>query len=254
MDLESVDCPDGYWPVYKGASFDLWTPETEIYYAWADPEPILEFLQSKRKRAGNNSRSVHSEFPLEYLLNKATLPCNHARIAFRDQQGRACRRTIIACLIPPNVFITNKGPYFLWPRGDEKDQSFLLGVLSSIPLDWYARRFVELNVNFFIINPFPIPRPFRKNPLWKRVVQLAGRLACPDDRFAEWAEKIDVKCGPIDDAEKESHIHELDAVVAHLYGLSESQLIHIFETFHVGWEYEARLASVLYHYQNWNLQ
>ena len=30
-------------------------------------------------------------------------------------------------------------------------------------------------------------------------------------------------------------------MVAHLYGLSEPQLVHIFETFHEGWHYEARL-------------
>ena len=34
-------------------------------------------------------------------------------------------------------------------------------------------------------------------------------------------------------------IHELDAVVAHLYGLNEAQLVHIFETFHEGWDYHA---------------
>jgi hypothetical protein len=29
--------PAGAWPVYKGASFDLWRPDTGEYYAWADP-------------------------------------------------------------------------------------------------------------------------------------------------------------------------------------------------------------------------
>jgi hypothetical protein len=44
-------------------------------------------------------------------------------------------------------------------------------------------------------------------------------------------------------------IYELDAVVAHLYGLTERQLIHIFETFHEGWDYDARLRAVLKHYE-----
>ena len=251
MDLESGDCPEGFWPVYKGKSFNLWTPDTGIYYAWADPGPVLEFLQSKRQRGGKNRRSAHSEFSPQYLQNHETLPCYRARIAFRDVTNRTNRRTVIPCLVPPNVFITNKGPYFLWPSGDEKDQAFLLGILSSLPLDWYARRFVETNLNYFVINPFPIPRPSRKSMLWKRVVERAGRLACPDKRFAEWAKKVGVPCGPLAEAEKEDHIHELDAVVAHLYGLSESQLIHIFETFHEGWNFEARLSGVLHHYQAW---
>lgn len=259
MDLESKECPDGFWPVYKGESFNLWKPDTGIYYAWADPEPVLDFLQRKRLRAGNNRRSAHSEFPPQYRQDRKTLPCYRPRIAFRDVTNRTNQRTVIVCLVPPNVFITNTAPYLLWPHGeeslyphsDEKDQAFLLGVLSSIPLDWYARRFVELHVNFFILSPFPIPRPPREDTLWQRVVRLAGRLACPDDRFADWANKVGVICGSMDEGEKEDHIHELDAVVAHLYGLSESQLIHIFETFHEGWDFESRLAGVLRHYQSW---
>ena len=252
MDTESKECPDGFWPVYKGESFNLWTPDTGTYYAWADPGPIFNDLQKKRWRARNNPRSPHQEFPPQHLRYPETLPCFRPRIAFRDVTNRTNQRTIITCLIPPNVFITNKGPYFLWPRGDEKDQAFLLGILSSIPFDWYARRFIELNANFYIIKPFPVPRPSRENPLWKRVVGLAGRLACPDDRFTTWANKVDVDCGPLDEDEQEDRIHQLDAVVSHLYGLSESHLVHIFETFHEGWDNEARLSGVLRHYKTWS--
>lgn len=46
-------------------------------------------------------------------------------------------------------------------------------------------------------------------------------------------------------------IFELDAVVAHLYGLSAEQLSHIFATFHVGWDYQERLRAVLEHFRAW---
>jgi hypothetical protein len=46
-------------------------------------------------------------------------------------------------------------------------------------------------------------------------------------------------------------IHELDAVVAHLYGLNENQLRHIFETFHEGWDYAQRLEETFKHYRAW---
>ncbi len=252
MSFENADPSDDFWPVYKGESFDIWNPDTGIYYAWADPEPALEWLQRKRIRAAKSrTNSPHREFELGYLRDGSTLPCFAPRVAFRDVTNRTNQRTIIACLLPPNIFITNKGPYFLWPRGDEKDQAFLLGVLSSIPLDWYARRFVELNVNFFIINPFPVPRPSREDAGWERVVQLAGRLACMNERFASWAEAVEVECGSLPDDKKQDMICELDAVVAHLYGLSEPQLIHIFETFHEGWDYSDRLDSVIRHYRSW---
>ena len=242
---------EGFWPVYKGESFNLWNPDTGVYYAWADPEPIIEWLLSKRLRGSKNKRSPHHEFTIDHICDETTLPCLAPRVAFRDITNRTNQRTVIACLIPPEVFVTNKGPYFLWPRGDEKDQAFLLGVLCSIPLDWYARRFVETNLNYYIINPFPIPRPGPNNLKWQRVVALAGRLACPNDRFSKWAKTVGVKFGPLADDEKQDMIHELDAVVALLYGLNEMQLIHVFRTFHEGWDYNERLEGVRRHFQAW---
>lgn len=244
----SLESKNDFWPVYKGKSFDIWNPDTGIYYAWADPEPVLEWLQRKRLKAAKNHRSPHSEFDLQYLRNFSTLPCLKPRIAFRDVARATDSRTVIACLVPPKIFLGNQAPYLLWPHGDEFDQAFLLGVLSSIPLDWYARRFVETHLNYFIINPFPIPRPDRNDVRWKRVVELAGRLACPDIRFAEWAQTVGVVYGPLNNDEKADMIHELDALVAHLYGLSETQLVHIFET-HGGFEYQIRLDSVLKQFQ-----
>ena len=252
MTFEDKDRSDGHWPVYKGESFDLWNPDTGIYYASAEPGPVLDWLQRKRIRAGKSRRdSPHREFPMEYLRDRSTLPCFEPRIAFRDVSRATDSRTVRAALLPPEVFVTNKAPYFLWPRGDERDQAFFLGVLSSIPLDWYARRFVEISMNFFIINSFPIPRPGRDDRAWKRVVELAGRLACPDRRFAKWAKAAGVGYGRLAADEKEDMIHELDAVVAHLYGLGEAQLVHVFETFHEGWDYGERLRGVLRHFRTW---
>lgn len=249
MNMRAEKCPKGYWPVYTGESFDLWNPDTGFYYAWADPEKVVTFLYEKRLRSASKKDSVHGASRLEVLRKKETLPCYSARIAFRDVTRATDSRTMRVALLPPKVFITNKGPYFLWPRGDVKDQAYLLGVLASTPLDWYARRFVEVSLNFFVLNPFPVPRPERSNWLWQRVVVLAGRLAAPDKRFAAWATAVGVECGPLEDAEKDDLIHELDAVVAHLYGLTESQLVHIYETFHEGWDYSARLEAVLKRYR-----
>jgi hypothetical protein len=60
-----------------------------------------------------------------------------------------------------------------------------------------------------------------------------------------------VECGPLPDDQKDDRIHELDAVVALQYGLEEKHLIHIFETFHEGWDYEDRLKATLKHYKAW---
>lgn len=252
IDFESEECPEGFWPVFKGESFDIWNPDRGIYFGWADPEPVKKRLFDKRSRSARSTRgSAHKEFPPSHIRRKETLSCNKARIAFRDITNRTNQRTVIACLLPPEIFLTNKAPYLLWPKGEEHDQAYLLGVLSSVPLDWYARRFVEINVNFFIFNPFPIPRPEHDSSLRNKVIELSGRLASPDERFADWAAAVGVECGPLKEDLKNDKIHELDAVVAHLYGLSREHLIHIFKTFHEGWDYKPRLNAVLQHYDSW---
>jgi hypothetical protein len=252
MDLDSEKCPKGFWPVFKGESFDIWTPDTGEYYAFADPDEVIPWLYAKRLRSGKSRRdSAHAEFSPAHRQNKATLACNYARIAFRDVTRATDSRTARACLVPPRVFIGNQAPYLLWPRGDERDQAFLLGVLSSIPLDWYARRFVETHLNYFVFNPLPVPRPPRDDKRWQRAVALAGRLAAADKRFAAWAKAVGVEHGALEDGQKQDMIAELDAVVAHLYRLTEKQLVHRFETFHEGWDHEPRLKAVLKHHRAW---
>ena len=128
----------------------------------------------------------------------------------------------------------------------------MLGVLSSIPLDWYARRFVELHVNIHILNAFPIPSPESTDPLRARTVEISGRLAAIDARYSDWAARVGVVVGSVtDQVTKNDLIAELDAVVALLYGLTREDVEHIFATFHRGWDFGPRLAAALAHYDRW---
>ncbi len=243
--------PKDYWPVYKGESFDLWNPDTGSTYAAIQPKKAMAHLQEKRERGYKYSRSVFAECSESWVNDNKTLPCLHPRIAFRDVTNRTNQRTAIVALVPPEIVLVHTAPTFIFPRGNEYDMAYLLGVLSSIPLDWYARCFVETHLTFDVLMPFPIPGSDNSDHLKIRVIALSGRLACPDKRFAEFAKAVGVKCGPLPEDEKNDMIHELDAIVAHLYGLNEKQLIHIFETFHVGWDYEERLRATLKHFKEW---
>jgi hypothetical protein len=237
------------WPVLTGESFGLWQPTAGEPYGRAAPEPVLAWLQAKRLRsASQRSTGAFAEFPLSHLRDSSTLPPLHPRIAFRRHARATDTRTIIAALIPPQCFLVDQAPYFLRPQGDERDEAFLVGVLSSMAFDWFCRRMVETDVNYFLLNPAPVPRPSREDSFWQTAVELAGRLAAPDDRFAEWADAVGVEWGPLDAHEKQGMIDELDALVAHLYGLSSDQLTHIFETFHEGWDYQPRLDAVMSHF------
>ena len=251
MNLE-MDCLEsGYWPVYKGESFDLWNPETGKVYGYAKKDKALAWLYEKRKRSWKGSRGVHSEFSKDYIEDKKTLAPMNPRIAIRKSTNRTNSRTMIASLVPPEVFLQDGAQYLIWPNGSINDQIFLLGILSSIPLDWFSRMFVEMNFNFFLINPLPIPRPLDSNPLKKRVIELAGRLAFIDDRYINWAKEVKTDYGPLESSLKKEYIYELDALACILYSLKENDIIHIFKTFHEGWNYEFRMNQVIKHYKKW---
>ena len=80
-------------------------------------------------------------------------------------------------LIPPDVVLTNKGPYLVWPKGDASDQAYLLGVLCSLPLDWYARRFRRDQPELSHLQCLSRnPMPERSDPIRAMVVDIAGRL------------------------------------------------------------------------------
>ena len=242
----------GRWPVYTGATFGLWDPDFGEPYAWADPAVVTRALFEKRERQARLRSSAFFGQPRDITSRMDTLPCWKSRLAIRDVTNQTNSRTVIAALLPPQVVLTNAAPYLLRVGAEVRDEAFVLGVLSSLPLDWYARRFVELHVNQHILNALPLPRPDVSRVLKESAVQLAGRLAAVDHRFAEWAAEVGVPVGSANTPEvKNDLIAELDAVVGHLYGLSREDMTLIFETFHRGWDYAARLAAVLAHFDRW---
>jgi hypothetical protein len=234
---------EGLWPVYGGKSIDIWEPDRGDYYAWADPESIVSDLMDKRRNQARTSSSAFYETSGEVLDDPETLPCQKPRIAYRWTTNRTNRRTVISSLIPPHCLTQNGIPYLLTDIGSEKQEAFVIGTLSSIPCDWFARCLVELNLYFYTFDSLPMPIYGGQHT--DELVLAAGRLAAIDDRFADWAKSVGVECGPLDEEEKKALITRLDALVAAAYGLHRDDLIHVFETFHVGWDYQERLDRTL---------
>ena len=189
------------------------------------PEHITTVLQEKRTSRAAAAAVSLREFARDVDSTIPTLPCRHPRIAFRDDRqsdGHADgdrgagsargrdhqhrRRISVAAR-------------------DAADEAFLLGVLCSIPLDWYARRVVEIHVNFHLFNAFPFRGPEPRRSAAATVEEIAGRLAAVDDRYADWAAAVGCasrRRSPT--TERQTLIAELDAAVALLYGLDEDDV------------------------------
>ncbi len=215
----------GRIPVWRGRSFDQYDPHGNEPAGWGEWESILDFVHTKRARG----RATKTIFPAEVLADPATHPINETRIAFRDVTNRTNSRTVIACLVPPRTPLTNKAPYLLFSGWSALGRASVLGVLNSLPFDWLARRYIETNVNFFILNMLPFPR--WEDTDWQGIGALAARLSSVDDRFAGFAAGAAVDYGPLGDGERADMRAEIDARVARGYGLTAGELEFIFTDF-----------------------
>lgn len=240
----NLEHPAGPIPVLTGGSFNLWDPDHGEPYGYAS-ESLIEHLLAKTIRTTGMSKSPFSGMSIHVASD---LPISKPRVAVRDVARATDSRTVIAALLPPRVAVMHAAPYLLRSGTDESDEAFVLGVLSSIPFDWYARRIVELHLTFELLGSMPVPAPDRSDPRRLRVIEIAGRLAAVDHRYVEWATAVGVPVGSVDAEEKAELIVELDALVSHLYGLERRHVVHVFETFHRGWDYGPRLEKVLGHF------
>jgi hypothetical protein len=142
--------------------------------------------------------------------------------------------------------------FFVERTGTVRNEAFLLGLISSIPFDWYSRRVVEMVLNFEIMKNAPLPHSKITSPVAERLIEITVKLAAVDSRYLEWAKAVGVLTSKsLDAGAKSDYLSEIDALSSILYGLSRQDVIHIFETFHRGWDYMPRLTRVLEYYDQW---
>ena len=216
---------DGRIPVWKGRSFDQYAPNGREPAGYGYEEEIVDFLQAKRSK----SRMFRELFPKDAIDDPDTLPMWMARVAFRDVTNKTNSRTALACLIPPRTPLTHTAPTIIFDEPSAMPQCYVLGVFDSLLFDWLARRYIETHLTYFILNSLTFPPP--ANTDWQSIGRLAARLSCVDERFADFAAEAGVEYGPLADAQRNEMRAEIDALVAHAYGLTEDELRFIFIDF-----------------------
>jgi hypothetical protein len=95
----------------------------------------------------------------------------------------------------------------------------------------------------------PIPN-FEEPKQIEQIINISGRLAASDKRFATWAKAVGVPISSVKNAEEKLDLSaQLEALVARGFGLSEDNIEHIFRTFHAGWDYQDTLDKVIEHFR-----
>ncbi len=216
-------------PIWKGESFGQWDPHgAAAKFCRCDDETLRIAVGA---RPGTDS-VLAKAVPVVERVRAATANLGRARVAFSDITQKDNSRTVVACLVPPKVFLGNTAPSLVFLEGDEFAQAACLGVLNSLVFDWQARRFAEIHVSFFILDDLRLPN--LDDPTFRALGGAAARLSCPDDRFAHFAAATGVDVGPLDDEESALQRAEIDARVARAWQLSADELEVVFRDFTLG--------------------
>ena len=212
--------------LWKGESFDQYEPTG----AGERTCPVTDQLLKKVRKVRPGLKSlIASHTPVALRRKAVQTELERARVAFRDVARSTDSRTIRACLVPPGVFLTNKAPYLAFINGHPKDQAACLGFMNSLPFDWQARRFIEINVNFFLLEGFYLPD--LDDDDFNAISQAAARLSAVDDRFADFAAATGVDYGPLDPNDRTKLRVDIDARVARAWSLTTDDLDVMFRDF-----------------------
>lgn len=174
---------------------------------------------------------------------------NHSwNIAYRGISKSTEVRTFIVSAIPDTDFVgVGHSSTLLFEERGAMPGSILIGILSSLPFDYIVRQKLGgNNVSTFIVKQFPIlaPDQIPDNTKWemaKRVIELTY-FNHDMDAWAEelWKEMTDEQRVEMPNVgRKEPFIFdpdrrailqaELDAIVAHLFGLTTDELRYILD-------------------------
>ena len=175
----------------------------------------------------------------ELLRNRAdpdTLDYQTYRLAFRDIARNTDSRTMIATILPRNVFcvdmlnLETSGHLDVWSR------FYLLAIFDSFTIDYLLRQRVNAHVSFFFAYNLPVPRLPSWDPKLRSIALRAAKLVCTGPEFDDLARDVglrDHREGAADFATRARLRAEIDGLVAHLYGLTEAEFLHVLSTFPV---------------------
>ena len=168
------------------------------------------------------------------------------RLAYRAIASNTNERSLICSIIPPSF----AGNSLNVSEGlDVRTQFFCVGILNSFAIDWFLRMKVTTNINMFYIYQLPVPRMTQAIREFDPIVQRASQLICTTPEFDDLSRQVGMnshKDGATGAARRAGLRAELDALVAHVYGLSENEFAHILRAFPIVQQSEKDAALAAY--------
>lgn len=196
--------------------------------------------------------AAHGRGPLS--ARDVRLDCEVPRLAFRRVASGTNERSLIATILPSGCFLGNTLTYVrpwcldrdrlaaLLSAGPAQPLSLayepalsplrlacLCGLLNSFVLDYVIRRKITVDLTMFQVRQLPVPHLAEDQPHCRAIARRVARLVCLDPAFqALRGQLLGSEDAPVLSLarrqERQQLQNEIDAIVAHLYGLSASDL------------------------------
>lgn len=155
------------------------------------------------------------------------------RVAFRAVGENTNSRNFISTIVPRNVFCGNS-LIVSKHSTDYRIILFVAALFNSLTVDYQIKKKIARNMNMFYVYSLPIPRLVKSDKEFAPIVERAAKLICTSPEFDDLAKEVGLgswKNGVTDETERQRLRAELDALVAHLYGLTEEEFTYILTTF-----------------------
>ena len=170
--------------------------------------PVLEGKHVRPFHADTAAVVLRLPRPAARTLYARTNAFRRPRLAYRDVASATNRLTLIAAVVPADTATVHtlfclRGPV------PERDQWFLCGILNSFVANYLVRLRVTTHVTAGILARLPVPKPADDSPAFKSIGRLARELSA------------------LPSPEQDERYALLQAHVAALYGLTESELAHV---------------------------
>ncbi len=230
--LFKTEYAEGRLPLYEGKMIHQFT------HTWGESKYWIDEAEGRVADLGKNEDIGQ------------VLDYQGYRLGFRDVAASTNERTMIATILPPNVFTGNTLVISMSPKNNS-ELLFIVALLNSFVVDALIRQKVTAHCNMFYVYQLPIPRLSEKDPQFKAIVERAAALICTTPEFDDLKQALKNSGYDIPPVETrfiaslvsldlETRLiaslplqirAELDAMIAHLYGLTEDEFAHILATF-----------------------
>lgn len=248
--LYHPDKKRGFVPLVEGKNFHQFLfPFSDSRY-WVDPDEARKELVAARLRLLKRKCDA-AEITLKAAEDDFKIDADSYRVVFRDVARNTDERTMIATVLPPQVFCPHTVSMEMVYQDEVEDGAvrlnqtsmtnpqrlFLAAVLNSFAADFQLRQKVTAHLSFFFVYQLFAPRLTTKDASFRPLVERAARLVGTSGAYDELLKEVFGKKathqthGLTDPAARQTTRAEIDALVAQLYDLTEDEFTHILSTF-----------------------